>query len=227
MEAAAPGDRRPIKTRESGWALRTALWLAARRISPNIISVFSVVCGLVAGAALVATRLTPQPIVIDLLLLLAIIGIQARLVCNLLDGMVAVEGKLSGGRLGEIFNDLPDRIADPIVLISAGICAGGQSGLIMGFCATIGALLTAYVRVLGKSIGAKAHFAGPMAKQHRMAVLTTACAISIVAVWGDARMLHWIMIIALAVICVGCVITVLNRLRLIRRDLYATVAEAT
>lgn len=216
METPAPGDRRPIATRNAGWAKSAAMELARRKVSPNYISCFSAVCALVAGSALVGLAYTPWRIVMDLLLVVAIAGIQGRLVCNLLDGMVAVEGGLGGGKMGEVFNDLPDRIADPLILIGAGFAAGGHDGLVLGFVASIGALLTAYTRVLGKSIGAKAHFAGPMAKQHRMAVLTGACVISLVSVWFHPIRIVFMM--ALWIIIVGCLFTVLNRLRLIRRD---------
>jgi hypothetical protein len=38
----------------------------------------------------------------------------------------------------------------------------------------VAAILTAYVRVLGGSLGLAQHFIGPMAKQHRMFTLTIA-----------------------------------------------------
>jgi phosphatidylglycerophosphate synthase len=43
------------------------------------------------------------------LLLTAAIGVPRRLLCNLLDGMVAVAGGL-GSPSGQVWNDLPDRI---------------------------------------------------------------------------------------------------------------------
>ena len=48
--------------------------------------------------------------------------IQLRLVCNLIDGMVAVEGGL-GTKTGDVFNDLPDRLADVLLLAGAGYAA--------------------------------------------------------------------------------------------------------
>ena len=41
------------------------------------------------------------------------------------------------------------------------------------------AVLVAYVRELGRATGLPADFGGPMAKQHRMAVLTAAAGISL------------------------------------------------
>ncbi len=148
----------------------------------------------------------------------AVAGIQARLLCNLFDGMVAVEGD-KAGKSGEVYNDFPDRLADPIILIAAGYAATGWHGVELGWLAGILAVMTAYVRVLGRSIGAGIHFIGPMAKQHRMAVMTAACLLEIGATFA-----HWqgrLLWVALIVIDLGCVITVVRRLRLIVRELEA------
>ena len=60
--------------------------------------------------------------------------IQARLICNLLDGLVAVEhGR--GGPCGPLWNELPDRLADALFLIAAGY--GGVVGRSMG-CGAFG-----------------------------------------------------------------------------------------
>ena len=45
--------------------------------------------------------------------------IQLRLLCNLFDGMVAVEGGFKT-KSGEIYNELPDRVADVLILAGAG-----------------------------------------------------------------------------------------------------------
>src|ERR1044072_6654992 len=99
-------ERRPLQSRDARWAKATASILAALRVTPNLSSIFSVVFTAITGAAPVMSR---RSIVLPVV---AAIAIQLRLICNLLDGMVAVEGKL-GSKSGEIYNDLPDRIADP------------------------------------------------------------------------------------------------------------------
>jgi phosphatidylglycerophosphate synthase len=77
--------------------------------------------------------------------------------------------------------------------------------------------MTAYVRVLGRSLGTKIYFIGPMAKQHRMATLTVACVIAAIATfWGFERQ---ILLAALAIICIGCVVTVIRRTGKIIHDL--------
>jgi phosphatidylglycerophosphate synthase len=213
---AETGARRQLKTRNAKWAAACAGWLARRGVSPNAISIASVGFAAVAGGCYVATLYTRSAATQSAMLVIAAAAIQGRLLCNMLDGMVAVEwGK--GSRAGEIFNDLPDRIADTIILCAAGYAAGGRYGPTLGWAAAVVAMLTAYLRVLGRSVGAGTYFIGPMAKQHRMAVLTAASLIAaVVAHQGWHRpVLAW----ALGVIILGCVPTAARRLRRIMVDL--------
>lgn len=213
-----PGDRRQLKSRDTAWARAASTWLARRGVTPNHVSLMSMVCAAVACAGFVLTRSTASPLPRSAFLLLAIAGMQGRLICNLLDGMIAVEAGVGSGPLGEIYNDLPDRVADVVIFIGAGVCAGGISGPLLGLGAGIGSLLTAYVRVLGRSIGAKSYFIGPMAKQHRMAVMTAGCLVGI----GVTFMNHWLhvwMRVPLGVVIVGCVVTAVRRLAKIAHDL--------
>ncbi len=164
-------DRRPIAARNLGIFQRLAPKLAHAGVSANSISVASAVMGIAAGASLVLTRFTPQPQVRALWLAGAAL-IQLRLIANLLDGMVAISsGKASA--VGELFNELPDRISDAATLAGLGYAAGSLP--VLGWVAAILALITAYVRTLGKSVGAGSDFSGPMAKQQRMFVVTICC----------------------------------------------------
>ena len=97
--------------------------------------------------------------------------IQARLLCNLMDGLVAVEGGLKSN-YGDLYNEIPDRIADAVLLVCAGYAAG--SGTTGWLCAVL-AVFTAYLRVFGGALGQKQDFCGPMAKQQRMFLLTLGC----------------------------------------------------
>jgi phosphatidylglycerophosphate synthase len=214
--ATTGGARRPLKSRDAQWARALAARLARAGVSPNAISLFSVACATFGGACYVAATFSGSPWARAASYVGAVLGIQSRLLCNLLDGMVAVEhGKASAG--GEIFNDLPDRFADAVLFAAAGYCAGGAVGVSLGWAAAVMAVLTAYVRVLGKSIGGQTRFIGPMAKQHRMALLTAASLLAAaVARWGwDRRVLA----VALAVVILGSAVTVVRRLRLTVADL--------
>ena len=91
-----------------------------------------------------------------------------RLVCNLLDGMVAIEGGRKS-KVGAIYNEFPDRIADTLFLVPLGYAAGMPW---LGWACALLAALTAYVRVFGGALGLAQDFSGVMAKQRRMAALT-------------------------------------------------------
>ena len=217
-DAELAAARRPLNSRGWRWTNATATWLARRGVTPNAISLFSIACAAFAAAALISTRYATSPIVDAIGYVLAIVGIQGRLLCNLFDGMVAIEG---GHRTpaGELFNETPDRVADTLILVAAGYAADPIYGPPLGWLAALLAMATAYVRVLGKACVAGTYFLGPMAKQQRMAVITAACGFAAVAAFfaRDRPLLS----VALAVIAVGCVPTLYRRLARIAADLNA------
>lgn len=217
--SAAPdlAARRPIKARQSRWAPRVATWLATHSVTPNQISLGSIGFAILAAIGLLGPLRHPEPTSTIFHMIVAIVGIQGRLLCNLFDGLVAVEGS-KAGKCGEIYNDFPDRIADPIILIAAGYAAGTY-GIPLGWLAALLAILTAYTRVLGRSIGAGIYFAGPMAKQHRMAVMTAACVAAAIASFWQQQAICFL--VALIAIDLGCVVTIARRLKFIARDLEA------
>ncbi len=172
-----PGARRELASRNQAWAQKLARRTAATGLTPNAISVLSLVFSAGAAAALV-TALNPltAPRTAAVCYLLAAVGIQLRLLCNLLDGMVAIEcGKKSA--TGGIYNEAPDRLADVLLLVAAGQGAGLLRGtpLPLGWLAAVLAVGMAYVRVLGGTLTGTQNFMGPMAKQHRMFLLTLTC----------------------------------------------------
>ena len=85
--------------------------------------------------------------------------------------MVAFQtGKASP--VGELYNEVPDRVSDPAIFIGAGYALGGQPDL--GYLAACMALFVAYVRAEGKVAGAHQEYGGPMAKTPRVVVLLLA-----------------------------------------------------
>lgn len=210
--------RRPLAVRETGWARAVAAALARRRISPNAISAASMLCAAGAGVAL-ATWTRCEGWTAALLLVAGAAGIQLRLLCNLFDGMVAVEGGLRSPT-GDLWNEVPDRVADTLVIVGAGYgVAALPHGIELGWAAALLAMFTAYVRVLGASLGVTGLFLGPMAKQHRMALLTAASLGAAASAWTwDARWLLWG---ALAAVALGSALTVLRRIAAIATALRA------
>ena len=201
--------------------------LAARTarvgISPNAISFASVVFAIGAGLCFCGTHhLTGWPL--RLHWLGAACFIQLRLIANLLDGMVAVEGGRAGPT-GELWNEAPDRVADAAIFIGAGFAAGSVP--MLGFGAALAAVFVAYVRALGASVGAGQIFIGPQAKPHRMFVMTL---VSIVM--AAVPEMHTrvgieplpLMEVALWFVIAGCVVTSWRRLARIARFLRGKTA---
>jgi len=210
------GARREVAARRTLWASRIASRLARAGIKPNLISAASVVFALGAGVCIAVSPNT-QSWHRSFLLATAILLIQCRLLCNLFDGMVAVEGGLRT-KSGEIFNDLPDRLADPAILIGAGYALWSiPFGVELGWLAALLAVLTAYVRLLGGAAGAKQYFLGPMAKQHRMALMTAGLLVAAVLPDYAQRILTG----TLALIAIGCIVTVVRRVVAVVKELEA------
>lgn len=205
-------SRRPIATRNREWARALARRLTARGIRANRISQASVAFAALAFLAFWGAGFA-GPAAAALLLVLAAVAVQVRLLCNLLDGLVAVEG----GRAepdGPFWNEAPDRAADILILWGAGL-AGGQPAL--GLAAAALAVTTAYLREFGRAEGAAPDFSGPMAKPHRMAAVTIgALAAAAGTFFGAAPA---ILAATLWLVTLGTLATALRRARNLLRHL--------
>jgi phosphatidylglycerophosphate synthase len=210
-------NRRPIKMRSAHWAQALACGLANIGVSPNQVSLFSVVCALVGAALFLVEAFGPGS---PWLLLGAALCIQLRLLANMLDGLIAVEGGHQT-KLGELFNEMPDRIADVLFLASAGYASQpGAWGVAFGWSASVLAIGTAYIRALGARRGAAQDFCGPVAKQQRMFLLTFGCLLAAgehMAGWSRAA-LFWM----LAVIAIGTLVTCIRRIQHLAERLETT-----
>ena len=201
-----PGaSRRPISARGNVLVQRIAAALARSPLTPNAISVLSIVCAAAGAAALLWLPAWGA--------WLCALGVQLRLLCNLFDGMVAVEGGRSTPT-GALYNEVPDRVADTLLLVALGHAAGMPWA---GWLAALLAASTAYIRTLGGALGQAQDFRGPMAKQQRMALMTLGCVVApIEAMLAGSR--H-ALVVAVAVIALGSLLTCGTRLRAIARRL--------
>lgn len=203
-------DRRPISSRETSWAIVLAKKIAGLGISPNMISVLSIFFSLISFYFFYQA--------IDNhfgYLLLAALFIQLRLLCNLFDGMVAVEYN-QVTPMGEVYNDLPDRFSDLFIILGVGyFCRFEPWALELSYITIIISFFTAYIRILGTSMGVPELFIGPMAKQHRMFLLTLCCIIQfcLTYIWVEITVLYY----SLFLISFGGILTCLARLRVIKR----------
>lgn len=194
--------RRPLAIRSKQWPIKFARFLTKLGLTANSISVLSVFFGLATFGFLTWSPQLDQ----RWNLFWAAVCIQGRLICNLLDGLVAVEG----GRktpTGGLYNEVPDRFCDAFTLIGIGYFARQISFSVeLGYLATILAFLTAYIRVLGASLGTPSFFEGPQAKQQRMALCTVA--LFLTALTSYLPLLTF----ALALVVVGSAVTCMRRL---------------
>ncbi|RYD66279.1 MAG: CDP-alcohol phosphatidyltransferase family protein [Verrucomicrobiaceae bacterium] len=196
-------SRRPLKTRSTEWARSLARGLTSAGISPNAISAFSVVAALIGGAAFIGAARGWISWPVGWIAGAAMI--QLRLLCNLMDGMVAIEGGKKSAT-GDLWNEIPDRLADTIFLVSAGWAAGIPW---IGVLTAWASVMTAYVRAMGAALTGAHDFCGPCAKPHRMAILTVASLITAAeALWeGHGEVMR----IAIIIIAAGTCITILRR----------------
>lgn len=192
-------NRRPLTSRNSAWAARLASWAVAKSLTPNQISQASMAFAAL-GFAFFALS-THGGLLQFLCLILAAATVQARLVCNLIDGMVAIEAG-RGAKDGPFWNEAPDRVSDLLLFAGAGLAAHQPA---LGLLAASLAIATAYIRELGRAEGFPPDFSGPLAKPQRMAVLTAGTVLAAVYATG------WTLSVTLWIIVIGTAITVLRR----------------
>ncbi len=193
-------NRRPLKSRNTGWASFATRAVLATGLSANCVSFVGILIAAIGAYLILEADRSAW------LYLGAALCIQLRLLANMIDGLVAVEGG-RGGPTGAIWNEFPDRVEDSLFLVAAGYAAAMPW---LGWLAALLAAVCAYVRLLGGTVGLPQDFGGPMAKPHRMAALTIGCLAELAGVilFG----LEGAISIALGVIAAGTVLTIALRL---------------
>lgn len=205
-------ERRPLASRKTHLANLAAGFLAKNKISPNHISLLSVVFSLLA--LIFYTKSNDK----SFYLFLAALCIQLRLICNLLDGMVAIEYNKKS-IYGNLFNDIPDRFADVFIILGAGFYSYHNEnttsfGFHLAWVNAILAVITAYIRVLGVSLGTPMFFSGIMAKPQRMAIITISSLLALIP-----HLTIPFISIALVIMFIGQCLTITKRIKLIAMDL--------
>lgn len=203
-------NRRPVKARSWKIIQRGAQWFSQQEITPNQISVASIAFAAFSGLCLFNLPRVESTAVWPLSFL-TVFFILCRALCNIFDGMVAIEGS-KRTRSGELFNDIPDRIADTLIIVSTGYATTVVSWAPdLGWCAGLLAVMTAYVRTLARGIGAPSDFRGPMSKVPRMVLISVACILTPLEplIWQQGTFLF----LALIIIILGCIVTIWNRAR--------------
>lgn len=206
-------ERRPLKSRNHPLAIFLAKALSDRGVPPDFISFLGIIFAAIAATLLALTAITADPHRIWLFIVAAA-AIQLRLLCNMLDGMVAMEAERKTA-IGVLWNEAPDRLEDAAILITAGYAYGGLDWL--GWLAAVLAVGTAYIRALGAANGVGDVFSGIMSKPRRMAAMTAACIIQ------PFFPTQAVMAFVLGVIALGCLLTIWHRLRVIIHRMRAEV----
>lgn len=201
-------NRRPLTSRSTGWARFLSSALVRSGISANAISIASLVFAAIGAAALLKC---PAP----LGFIVTAACVQLRLLCNLLDGMVAIEGGRQSA-VGALYNEIPDRIADSLFIVALGYAVGIAW---LGWFGALAAAVTAYIRVLGGSLGLPQDFRGPQAKPHRMAVLTAGCLLG--ALEFVISQTQYLVLAAAWIIAAGATLTCVTRTYAIAKQLNA------
>jgi len=203
-----PEARRPLTSRSTRWARFFATAAVRAGFSADGISVLSLLFAAAGAAALI---LVTHP----WNLLVGAACVQLRLLCNMLDGMVAIEGGRKS-KLGALYNEVPDRIADSLFLVALGYTVGIPW---LGWLAALAAAITAYIRVLGGTLELPQDFRGPQAKPHRMAVMTAGCLLGVGEFFYSGT--QYAVLAAAWIIAFGALVTCGTRLAAIGKQLKA------
>lgn len=217
MKSVVSLDRRPVSGRENSLVLACARLLLRIGLRPNHVSLISVLFSLVAALSAVALSKSLELASLGIV----VVCVVGRLLCNLIDGIMAIEGGYKTS-IGALFNDFPDRVSDSLILIAFGYTAGiDPIGNTLGWACALVAALTAYIRAYGGACGAPQDFSGPMAKQHRMFVIIGGCCLAAAEalLYGT----HWSLLATLVVILSGGILTCILRTKRLAEYLQSTV----
>ena len=118
---------------------------------------------------------------------------------------------------GEVLNELTDRLSDVAILLGIGISP--LSSLKFGAGATVLVILSSYVGVLGKAVGAGRQYGGILGKADRMLYLGLGCLVAFFvgnpSLLGSLRLFD----LLLAAFAVLALITMTQRIAAIHRAL--------
>ena len=158
----------------SGFVRTTTRFFANRGISPNLLSLLSLVFAALAGILFGLSRTSMS---FNLFLVLAGVFVCLNAVLDGLDGLVAREiGNAS--RKGDFLDHVIDRYSD--VFIIGGIVFGGYAGWQIGVVAIIGVLLSSYMGTQAQAVGLSRMYGGLLGRADRMILIIAATALTLV-----------------------------------------------
>lgn len=179
-------------------------WLIRHGVPPDAVTWAAVPVAAVGGGALALAGQAPW------LLWIVPVAATVRIALNLLDGMVA-RAAGSTHRLGELWNELADRLADVLFLGGLALHPGVDPVLALG--AALAAVLASYAGVAARAAGGRRQYGGVMSKPGRMGTLAVAAPLAFLT--GDDLWLT----VAGWIILAGAVVTLVQRVLQAAREL--------
>jgi CDP-diacylglycerol---glycerol-3-phosphate 3-phosphatidyltransferase len=179
-------------------------WLIAQRVHPDWLTGLALALSIGGGFCLYLAPDRPW-----LLALVPVVAIL-RTALNALDGLVARSTGLARP-WGEVFNELSDRFAD--VAIFGGLALASTANLLLGASAIVAMLLSSYLAILSKAAGGRRQYMGPMGKADRMVLLIVGTPL------GFILPLDQVYNGILAIVLVGCIVTLICRAQATYADL--------
>ena len=176
--------------------------IVARKVQPNALTYAAVGASTGAAGAIVAGALLEAPV---LWILVAPLGL-AGLALNALDGSVARRTERTSD-FGSALNEVCDRVSD-IALIAASLAVAPPELVLAAMTLT---LLVSVAGMSGVGASGTRSYAGPMGKADRVAVISLAGLIAALTASTLAFQ------IGLLVLCAGCAVTFVVRMREVLR----------
>jgi CDP-diacylglycerol--glycerol-3-phosphate 3-phosphatidyltransferase len=172
--------------------------IAALGMTPNTVTLIAITGSIAVGAAVSFSASRPA------LLLLLPAWLFLRMALNAIDGMMARELNMST-QVGAVLNEMGDAVSDLGLYLPLALVYEPARWPVIAF--SIGAVLTEFSGVLGRALGARRHYEGPMGKSDR-AFIVGALGLATYLFPGISKAWPWIFAIAAVLTLLTC----LNRL---------------
>jgi CDP-diacylglycerol--glycerol-3-phosphate 3-phosphatidyltransferase len=175
-------------------------------VHPTVINILGLIASVImAGCILLSVHHAMALILVPFLAFF-------RTACNALDGLVSRRLGVASS-MGEVFNELIDRISDILIFISLILLP--QTHDMLGYLALLIVLLNSYLGILSKSAGGSRQYGGLMGKADRMIYISVAALV--VLIFNQPNWWN----IFLGFVLVGTVITFVQRFNATKNELRA------
>ena len=159
---------RPIVER-SAFAGKIARFLARLGVTPNFLSVLSLIFAAISGILFAVSG--GECGNFNIFLFFAGVFVAANAVFDTLDGVLARETG-NATRKGDFLEHVLDRYADVFILL--GIIFGGYARWDVGTVAIVGVLLSSYIGVQAQAVGLKRVYGGVLGRADRLLLILAA-----------------------------------------------------